>query len=300
MHPEGSVLFAVVLGLCPAIGISQERQITPDSIRVEPLENDAEGGWITLAGYREIGSPAISQNGEWVAFDAHKDGFNRSPAEIWLARRDGSDLHKLTNGGTPRWSPDSSTLIFMRRDEPGAGAAEPEIYTINRDGTGEQLICNGRWPDWSPDGKRIAFSLGGTPGGGTRPFSRVYISHVDGTGERLIADGDCASWSPDGTKIACCQADPAYPAPIVRIIDLQSGRQQIVGFGWFRANWLPDGKHVVANGVSPDGRPGMVRLASERRAPPELIFEEFGRASAPCYCANAPFAIFIAERQNEH
>lgn len=170
------------------------------------------------------------------------------------------------------------------------------MYVIKRDGTEEQRICEGRWPDWSPDGKRIVFSLGGTPGGGVRPFSRVYVAQSDGTEPQLIADGDCASWSPDGTMIACCQADPAYPAPLIRVVQLQARKQQIVGFGWFRPNWLPDSRHVVANGFTERGQPAMVKMSAERRAPAEAIFEQFDRASAPCYSADGEHAVFIAER----
>ena len=186
------------------------RQITPNSIRVEPLTQQGTGGWITLGGFAEIGSPAISPDNEWVAFDGREKGFGKSPAEIWVARRDGSKLHKLVTGATPRWSPDGSKIIFSRRNAQEVSF----IRVINADGTGEKPLGEGGWPDWSPDGTQIVFSRDGKTGGGAKVLSRVYIAKSDGTEPKLIAAGDCPSWSPDGKRIACCYRDPAMSCSV--------------------------------------------------------------------------------------
>lgn len=144
------------------------------------------------------------------------------------------------------------------RDEANDPRRKPGIFLINRDGTEERRICDGRWPDWSPDGKGIVFSLGGQPGGGLRVGATICIATADGTGRREISQGDCPSWSPDGKKIAYCVSTPGEP-PVIRVFDLKKNQEVILGIGWFRANWMPDSRSVVANGAV-DRQLCMVRL----------------------------------------
>src|SRR5262245_24763364 len=94
-----------------------QQQITPTTIRIEPLGGQQPGAWLELADYREIGSPTLSRDGQRVAFDAYPQGFGQSKAECWVARRDGQELRKLAQGATPRWSPDGTHLLFMREKE---------------------------------------------------------------------------------------------------------------------------------------------------------------------------------------
>jgi hypothetical protein len=273
------------------------------AIRIQPLDEPGEGLWIELPGYREVGSPTFSPDGQWIAWDAHKDGFRNSRPEIWIARSDGTELQNLTAGSTPRWSADAQSLIFMRRKPAEADRTDgdPDIYTIDRDGTNEKRIGAGRWPDWSPDGKQIVFSRGGRPGpwGGTRTFSRVYIADRDGGNERMIADGDGPTWSPDGEKIACCQHDPALPRPLVRIIDLTTDRQKVIGVGWFRANWSGDSRFLIATGPLPTGQYGPVEISLDFPGKLKPIPTGFQSGIAPAYSADGKFLVFIARKPKE-
>jgi dipeptidyl aminopeptidase/acylaminoacyl peptidase len=113
-----------------------------------------------------IGDPQVSPDGSRIAFvrvtvNDRKDGYNTA---IWTVATDSGETRQLTNGPrdtSPRWSPDSKYLVFMRapeiqgRTEPAQlfmlamAGGEPFQFTTLPRGT------NG--PQWSPDGKYIAF-----------------------------------------------------------------------------------------------------------------------------------------------
>ncbi len=270
--------------------------ITPNTLRVEPIRAGDPGSWILLKDHREIGSPTFSPDEQWIAFDGYQRGYYGSDAEVWIVRRDGTELRKLTTGATPRWSPDGKRLLFMREKTMRPGA-KLGIFVIDRDGKNERFVCPGRWPDWAPDGKQIAFSRDSrdVPSGGVKSMSRVYVAKPDGSDAKVIADGDGPSWSPDGKKIACCYRDPGGRAPAIRIVDLEAGSQQIIGYGWYRANWSPDGKRVVANGYTFQGQ-GMVELSVLSPSRPEPLFAKYRQPASPCYSADGKYVVFVARR----
>ncbi|MEO0254904.1 MAG: hypothetical protein ABIN20_05745 [candidate division WOR-3 bacterium] len=86
---------------------------------------------------------------DWVAFSIlGEDG----EYEIWVIRRDGTGLRRLTKGNWPDFSPDAKKIVFERDDG---------LYIINIDGTGEHQIVNdprAHYPAWSSDGGRIAYN----------------------------------------------------------------------------------------------------------------------------------------------
>ena len=111
----------------------------------------------------------------------------------------------------PRWSPDSTQLVFWRGSAASDGG-DTAVYTVGVDGTGltqltdDALVAGD--PDFSPDGARILFT--------THPLlqyqeagqSELYTMATDGTDQQLITDyGDSGPratqprWTPDGTAI---------------------------------------------------------------------------------------------------
>ncbi len=286
--------FAILMGanVLAQDDLPKIRKITPNSIRIEPLTKDATGGWITLGEFSEIGSPAISPDSETVAFDGHEKGYGNSPGEIWIARRDGSKLHKLVAGVTPRWSPDGSKILFTRKDTQGVS----QVRVINADGTGEKQLCEGSWPDWSPDGKLIVFSRDGKPGGGAKVLSRIYLAKSDGTEPKALAAGDCPSWSPDGKRIACCYRDPAMPAPAIRIVDLTNGREHFAGYGWYRPNWSSDSQFVVANSTVAPRQTWIVEFNAIVKTAPKPIHTDFERPFSPDRSRDGKYSVFVARK----
>ena len=246
-----------------------------------------------MAGFSQLGSPCFSRDGNWIAFDGYREGFSNSSAESWIARRDGRDLTRLANGATPRWSPDGNRLLFMR-ERVNNPNREEGIFQIERDGSNERRIGEGRWPDWSPDGKEIVFSVGGEQTGGARIGATICIAKSDGSGRREITLGDCPSWSPDGKKIAFCFNVPERPS-LIRVYDLQDKKEQTLGIGWFRANWMADSKSVVANGVI-GPKTGMVRLSLDAPGQATELSTEYDEPHSPCWSWDGKQIVYVAKK----
>jgi eukaryotic-like serine/threonine-protein kinase len=110
-----------------------------------------------ISATRPDDTPQFSPDGEWIAFDSLRSG---SPA-IWIGRRDGSSLRRLTflNGfaGTPRWSPDGQWIAFDFRPP----SSKPDIWVVRvAGGETRQLATNmdgANLPSWSNDGRWIYF-----------------------------------------------------------------------------------------------------------------------------------------------
>jgi dipeptidyl aminopeptidase/acylaminoacyl peptidase len=292
---EVGVLFFVSTCIqVPAGGADEPNLvITPNTIRIQSLDDPTNGQWVVMPGFSELGSPTFSRDGQWIAFDAYKQGFNNSSAECWIARRDGQNLKRLVFGATPRFSPDGKRLIFMRQrvNDP---TKEEGIYVINSDGSGDKRIGPGRWPDWSPDGNEIVFSMGGQAAGGARIGATICIAKADGSDRRELIEGDCPSWSPDGGKIAYCLRAPGRP-PMIQIYDLKENAAATLGIGWFRANWTADSKSVVANGVH-DRAQVMVRLSL---IIPRKVIEqstEYEEPFSPSISSDGKEILFIARK----
>src|SRR3954464_474138 len=117
-----------------------------------------------LIGLKRVGSPAISPNGQWVAYTVREANWdeNNYHTEIWLADVKTGDLRQLTNNAkksssSPAWSPDSTKLAFATdRDD------KRQVYVIDpRGGEARKLTTVEEGVGsfaWSPDGKAIAFT----------------------------------------------------------------------------------------------------------------------------------------------
>ncbi len=287
-----------VSALLAASDRAEEGKIQLNALRIESLGENGEGRYLTLKNFFYVGSPTFSKDGLWIAFDGYSGDMKSYRAECWIVGSDGKGLRKLADGATPRWSPDGRQLLFMR-ERRSTQKGEAGIFIINRDGTREHRICEGRWPDWSPDGKKMVFSVGGRETkGGTAPGARVCVANVDGTGQEEIANGDCPSYSPDGRRIACSYADPAMPAPLIRVVDLQSREERFLGYGWFRANWSADSKSLYANGMIGPKATGMVKLSTGSPSKTEPLFVEF-RGESPCPSSDGKRLVFCTPAKSQ-
>ncbi len=69
---------------------------------------------LPTAGVANPSEPAWSPDGKWIAFTAQMGGF-----EICRVPAGGGTAEVLTSGEDPCWSPNSRTLIYVRRDRSG-------------------------------------------------------------------------------------------------------------------------------------------------------------------------------------
>lgn len=136
----------------PAVGrLVFERKVYETNIWRVPLAIPGEPVvWIQST--RNDNSPAISANGQWIAFVSDRSG----PAELWICNADGGEAFQLTRlapalPGAPAWTPDGRALVVSLRKgtetdlvriEVAEGRVEPltstpwqELFpTLSRDG----------------------------------------------------------------------------------------------------------------------------------------------------------------------
>lgn len=180
--------------------------------------------------------------------------------QLFIESDDGSDVRPLVrsdfNDTAPSISPDGSTILFTRQDDP-----HPDrIFAIHPDGSGlHQLIptgCPGRCGDavegnaWSPDGSTIVFTRAIYAHGPVPVHVQLWTANADGTDAVQITDphhaqDDEAAWSPDGTQIAYLHWTYGHPDRfVIQIANADgTGSRQVT----------PDGLDVADPAWSPDG-----------------------------------------------
>ncbi len=143
--------------------------------------------------HRACGSPAVSPDGKWIAFDACPS--IRPTYTVFVMPIHGGPPTELQTASTPSWKPDGTQLVcYSNRGTPGLYLTEP------RTGGPFKHLTKGAGGRWSPDGKQIAFT----------DAMAIKLYDVDTGTERTLAEADDADysrihgkmgWSPDGTKI---------------------------------------------------------------------------------------------------
>jgi serine/threonine protein kinase len=184
----GVLLGALGASFLPSARILRQRHRTP--VRLQRLTE--------FVGLEE--TPALSPDKKSVAFSAPSGGSR----QIWVRLLSGGSALQITDGPSdhvsPRWAPDSSSLIYF---SPAAGGGEGTIFEVSAlGGTPRRLVASVSDADLSPDGRTVAyFRLG-------QEEVELAVASRDGSGARSVAalsrgyDYVYPRWSPDGESIA--------------------------------------------------------------------------------------------------
>ena len=180
-------------------------------------------------------SPAVSPDGQFVAFRSDRDGRPR----IWLKQLKGGNEIALTEGSDdfPRFSPDGSFLLFIRTEE-----SVGSLYRVPvLGGEARKVAEDVRSADWSPDGKEIVFIR--WKSAAENQDSQFLIVNPDGSNIRNVAVIEAKQlqsvrWSPDGKYVvATVLVQGNYGSrDAIALLDLQSKKTQ-----WIVSTFSPGG-----------------------------------------------------------
>ncbi len=235
-----------------------EGRVHPDSAGQRVLADDISGSSLNL-------SPAVSPDGQYVAYLSNKDLFN---INLFIAdARTGKAIRKLQATNTDphfdnirfinsagSWSPDGKKFAFITFVQ---GDNEISIWDLDSGSIERRISVEGvsamSNPAWSPDGRSIAFS--GIDGG----RSDLYVLDLLSGNVRQLTNDRYAdlqpAWSPDGQTIAVVSdrgpggtdlETLSYAAPRLALVTVASGEMRIL-------RPFSRGKHINPQ-FSPDGR----------------------------------------------
>jgi dipeptidyl aminopeptidase/acylaminoacyl peptidase len=220
-----------------------------------------ESMWLT----KRVGSPAVSPDGRWVAFQVTEPSYTAGEqvSDLWIAPSDGSAqprrlTHTRAGESGAAWSPDSRRVAFSARRD-GDDAAQIYVLDVAAGGEAQRITSvstGARAPRWSPDGSMILFAMSMYPGAADdaanrriagerrsqRHTARVYDGFPIRNWDRWLDDMQqtlmVVPAEPGATPrnlLAGTQlhAEPGFGGT------MGSGSEQINGV------WTPDGRGVV-------------------------------------------------------
>jgi len=202
-----------------------------------------------------IGVPVWSPDGKHIAYV--KRGLNAWNVDLWVMNPDGSDAHKVSDGGGwACWSPDSQWLYFS---QPGKNGFE--IKKASPDGSSNMLVREqGQKPAVGAQGQ-LFFVMNLPARNGLSDMQILAASPDNGPAHEIarVSGSRLATWSlmqpvlsPDGKSLAELLTDgpatniwaqPVAGGSIRRITDF--GHQAT--FISRRVSWSSDGHNIYAS-----------------------------------------------------
>ena len=203
--------------------------------------------------------PMMHPDGTRVVFWGRAKGADRRSTDIWIAKVDGSDCHKVTkdqarNEGAS-WTADGRIVWSTQR----AGDPGMRIWVMDADGSNAHAVtagpppCHDTRPCVSPDGTTVVFGSN-RAGGNQQKLWKAPLA--GGKAEQVIADAGSHHrpvFSHDGKRLAWfTNASPTRKFNLV-VMDWPSGKRvQPVSLGpsdnLRGPFWMRDNKRIIVHG----------------------------------------------------
>jgi TolB protein len=216
------------------------------------------------AAYKTVGSPSISPDGKWLAYDCGKDYTgNTADYQLVVQPLEGGEAKEVCLAMMPTWSPDG-LKVATSRNQPKYGC-----WIIDLTGEDHQYLGPGWGAQWSPDGKRIMMTEN----------NRIKLYDVEQDTTNIGLAGDEHSyqgfywngcWSPDSKRV-CIEATHNDGGACIAIIDFdETGKNKARtrftppgGSGLAQdIAWHPNGKQIVFTYFSPERKKMQMYLMS--------------------------------------
>ena len=175
-----------------------------DGITVDVMNPDGSGRRTIAKGWDAEWAP----NGRRIVYAYNYDWDESDISDVYSARLDGRGVKLLAEGGAshPTWSPDGSTIAYVRFNQDDAFGSE--IFLMNANGTEKRNLTNES-----------------AQGGGGYSSLR---------------------WSPDGSSIVFTKVEEESDRPAIYVIDVETGEQTaLTDSGFLSPAWSPDGSNIV-------------------------------------------------------
>lgn len=243
-----AMLLPVALGACSGNGSDKD-------VIIEKPELKIENGLMTpeiLEGLGRVSDPTPSPDGKLIAYTVAYSSVaeNKSNAEIYLMKSDGSDVKRLTKSAASesnlQWIDNGESLAFLRHDKESDAS---QIFCMKADGGDAKRISNEKNGiecfKVSPDGKHVVFS---SPIDAFEKDSTLFEGLPKTTG-RVIDDLGYKHWDEWVTKIPHPFIAEFSTDGIKDAKDIMAGEPFECPMRPFGATdafaWAPDGKSLV-------------------------------------------------------